>query len=88
MSDDSPSPREYLVIPKEPAVPPIDVEELLTVHNKGECIEASIRRIYGELAKTVYPGFIVCEDGSKGNIRKRGPFSFTLHWPPGIYLRS
>jgi glycosyltransferase involved in cell wall biosynthesis len=51
-------------------MPPIDVEVLLPVHNEGESIEATIRGIHGELSKVMNPGFIVCEDGSKGNTKQ------------------
>jgi len=54
----------------ESAVPPIDVEVLLPVHNEGESIEATIRGIHAELAKVVNPGFIICEDGSKDNTKQ------------------
>ena len=64
----------------------IDIEVLPLVHNEGETFEATIREIYAELSCTMNPGFIVCEDGSKGYTKPRSPFSFSLHWSPGVYL--
>ena len=40
------------------------LEVLLPIHNEAESIEATLREIYGAVARVVSVRFLLCEDGS------------------------